>query len=189
MPRPTRFIPLSLVALFAAMIAVRFLREPWWQRMLGPLFFTVGLFAWIGIGQAASYCRRDQLRPWIHLAGAWALFALLRWQFPPIPPPPQEPFLEKLPVLHLDWHTLLFAWLPLAAFLQALSDFSRRFATELFVQNRPLRGLLALVGLCAALPGAARPLPPLDFWFLLPIFLVAVVAFALPALAYSSDRK
>ncbi|MBU1243618.1 hypothetical protein KKD52_17040 [Myxococcota bacterium] len=188
MPRPSVSIPLSLLALIISMMLVRFMPSPWWQRMLGPLFFCAGLFAWIGLGSAASRCRRDALRPWILLLGAWLLFAVLRWRFPPILPPPQEPFLEKLPVQHLDWHSLLFAWLPLSAFLQALSDFSRRFTREIFVRDRPRYGLIALLGLCAALPGAARPLPPLDFWFLLPIFLVIVIAFSLPALAHSSDR-
>ncbi len=189
MPSPARSIPLSIAALLTAMFAVRFMGDPWWQHMLGPLFFCVGLFAWIGLGAAAGNCKKTLLRPWIMLLGAWLLWAALRWKFPPIPPPPQEEFLEKLPVLHLDRHTKIFAWLPLLAYLQALSDFSRLFARESFMKDRPWHALVALWGLCAALPGLARPLPPLDFWFLIPIFLVVVVAFSLPALAYSSDKK
>ncbi len=189
MPRPARSLPLAALALFAAMLAVRFLPPPWWQRMLGPLFFTIGLFAWIGFGHATSRCRREWAKPWLLLAGAWALFAVLRWRFAPIPPPPQDPFVEKLPVIHLDWHTLVFAWLPLAAFLQALSDFSRAFARDVLVRDRPLPGLAALAGACLALPGAVRPLPPLDFYLMLPVCLVAVIAFALPALAHSGDNR
>jgi hypothetical protein len=188
MPRPARAIPLSLLALFVTMLAVRFLPEPWWQRMLGPMFLCAGLLFWIGLTHGAARCRLQWLRPWIVLAGAWALFAVLRWRFPPILPPPQDPFIEKLPVLHLDWHTRLFAWLPLAAHLQALSDFSRGFAREAFARDRPGPALAALAGVCAALPGVIRPLPPLDFWLLVPICLLIVVAFALPALAHSGDK-
>ncbi len=174
MPNTALSLFLSFLSLITTMLLVRYMDPPWWQRMLGPLFASAGLFVWLAAGHAAHRCRLATARPWLVLAAGWGFFLLLRLVFPPILPPPPDPFVEIPTLSHLDWHSLLFQWAPFPLFAHALIVFSRAFARELFMEEGSLFALVHLGGILATLPGVVQILLPLDFWFLVPVLFLAV---------------
>ncbi len=182
-PSTGRLVALGVPAAFVLMVAVAKLPAPWWQRLLGPLFAAAGFFPWVALRHGLRRAPAS-LRPWIFLAAGGLVFLVLRVLFPPLPPPPPDPFIERLPVMHLDWHTRLFSWAPWPFFLHAFGLFSRSFVSSLFsVPLRVVAALPAIAGMCASLPGVLLPGRNWDFAVQFPAALLLAAVFAFPALA------
>lgn len=187
-PSTGRLLALGTPMAFVLVVAVAKLSDPWWQRLLGPLFAAMGFFPWVALRHAGRRLRAAW-RPWISLAAGGVAFFLLRHFFAPILPPLPDPFIERIPVKHLDWHTLLFSWMPWPFFLHAFASFDRAFVAA--VMHAPVRlaaSVAALAGLCLAIPGVLLPARSLDFAIQFPLLLLAAAAIVLPSLAKSPSR-
>lgn len=182
-PSTTRMLALGVPVAFLLLVAVAKLPDPWWQRLLGPLFAALGFFLWVALRHVSRH-RPVLWRAWLSLAVGASAFFLLQAFFPPIAPPFPDPFVERIPSRHFDWHTVLVSWAPWTFFVHAFASFSRHFSRA--IANSPVQGvaaLIALIGLCATIPGVLLIARNLDFAIQFPIILLAVSAFSVPMLA------
>lgn len=183
-----RMLALGVPVAFFLLVAVAKFPDPWWQRLLGPLFASLGFLLWVALRHVSRHIP-VLWRAWLSLAVGASAFFLLQAFFPPIAPPPPDPFLERIPLQHFDWHTVLVSWAPWTFFVHAFASFSRHFSRA--IAHSPVQGvvaLVALIGLCATIPGVLQIARDLDFAIQFPIILLAALAFAVPMLAKSPPK-